>query len=124
VLLTGDIERKVERQLLASERNILDADVLIAPHHGSKTSSSVPFIRAVSPRYVLYSAGYLNRFHHPAMKIVQRYREMGVKQLDTAMTGAIRIMFAGRGNIRKPEIYRKMRYRPWRRDDGKADWFM
>ena len=123
-LLTGDIEAKVERQLLRRERAMLDVDVLIAPHHGSKTSSSGPFIRAVSPQYVLYPVGYRNRFHHPAMKIVRRYRENGVKQLDTAHSGAIRIMFSGRGNMLKPEIYRKTSHRPWRQGDGKPSHFM
>jgi beta-lactamase superfamily II metal-dependent hydrolase len=74
VLLTGDLERAGEQQLLAQP---LRADVLLVPHHGSKTSSSQTFIDAVQPKLALVSAGYRNRFGHPRADVLQRYLDSG-----------------------------------------------
>ena len=76
-LLPGDIEARAERRLLATRPEDLAADILLAPHHGSKTSSSPGFIRAVSPRYVVFPVGYRNRFGFPKADILRRYRELG-----------------------------------------------
>ncbi len=65
-LLPGDIEQVVERRLAAELGSGLGSDVLIAAHHGSATSSSSAFLAAVDPRWVLYAAGYANRFGFPA----------------------------------------------------------
>lgn len=94
VLLSGDIESKVEHLLVEKNRKQLAADVLIAPHHGSNTSSSTEFLKAVSPRLVIVSSGYKNRFRHPARKVVNRYAEMGVELLNTAYDGAIQLKFS------------------------------
>ncbi len=88
-LLTGDIESVVEHKLVAEHRADLDSDLLIAPHHGSKTSSSNEFIQAVSPDYVVYSAGYQNSFHHPHPKVTARYKKNGVTEYNTALQGAL-----------------------------------
>src|SRR5690606_10476271 len=66
----------------------LAADVLLVPHHGSKTSSSAAFIDAVQPRMALVQAAYRSRFGHPAPEVVQRYRERGVQIIDSARCGA------------------------------------
>ncbi len=66
----------------------LRADVLIAPHHGSKTSSSAPFLDAVQPRVAVFQAGYRNRFGHPAPEVMARYRERGVAAHVTPACGA------------------------------------
>jgi competence protein ComEC len=79
VLLTGDIEREQEASLVADQREALRSDVLIVPHHGSKTSSSAPFLDAVHPAVAVFQAGYRNRFGHPAPEVLDRYRERGVK---------------------------------------------
>jgi competence protein ComEC len=79
-LLAGDIEGPQEAALLArrgqgSDR--LRSTVLLAPHHGSKTSSSAEFVAAVRPAVVLVQAGYRNRYGHPAPEVVARYRALG-----------------------------------------------
>jgi competence protein ComEC len=81
----------VEHELLASARQRLAAEVLVAPHHGSRTSSSVAFVRAVHPAYVLFAVGYRNRFGFPRNEVVARYRAAGARVLDTAQSGAIQI---------------------------------
>lgn len=90
VLLTGDAEQLVEARLLRQDE-LLQSDILVAPHHGSNTSSSMPFIRAVNPRLVVISAGYKNRFHHPNAAVLARYTRQGLPWLSTAEQGAIRI---------------------------------
>jgi competence protein ComEC len=87
VLLVGDIERPQEAQLLAANAP-LKADVLLVPHHGSKTSSSAPFLDAVSPTLALVQAGYRNRFHHPAPVVLARYAERGIRVVESARCGA------------------------------------
>lgn len=94
VLLTGDISQKIERNLvkqpMQEPSNTLNADILIAPHHGSKTSSSMEFIKQVNPNWVVFSAGYKNRWRFPIKSVVQRYQQQGVEHLTTAKTGFIR----------------------------------
>lgn len=98
LLLTGDIERSVEQQLVEQRSRKLAADILVAPHHGSRTSSTHRFVNAVHPEYVLFPVGYRNRFGFPKPDVVQRYRETGARILDTATSGAVRIRLeAGRG---------------------------
>ncbi|WP_339668188.1 DNA internalization-related competence protein ComEC/Rec2 [Dasania marina] len=74
LLLTGDIERAREQQLVARYGDQLNAELLLAPHHGSLSSSSWPFIKRVQPKVVIYSSGYHNRFMHPSTQVVQRYQ--------------------------------------------------
>ena len=88
LLLTGDIEKSIEGELIASGQT-LSADVLIAPHHGSKTSSSIEFLRAVSPSSVVFSAGRNNRYGHPAESVTQRYTQLGTRCWSTAYHGSI-----------------------------------
>jgi len=86
-LLAGDIEQPQEAALLSSAAP-LKADLLLVPHHGSKTSSSAAFIEAVQPRWALVQAGYRNRFGHPAEAVVTRYEERGVRLATSAACGA------------------------------------
>jgi len=80
VLLTGDIEREQEVALLAaSAPGALRSDVLIVPHHGSRTSSTAAFLDAVQPRAAVFQAGYRNRFGHPAPDVMARYLERGIE---------------------------------------------
>ena len=72
-LLTGDIEREQEAALIAALPEALRSDVLIVPHHGSKTSSTAAFLDAVQPRVAVFQAGYRNRFGHPAAEVLARY---------------------------------------------------
>ena len=87
-LLAGDIERAQEARLVA-DGAALKADVLLVPHHGSKTSSSAVFLDAVAPRLALVQAGYRNRFGHPAREPMERYRERQVMVLDSPHCGAV-----------------------------------
>jgi competence protein ComEC len=90
VLLPGDIERPAEKSLLDNQDGDLAASILVAPHHGSTSSSSRGFVDAVSPEYVLFPVGYLNRYGFPKPAIIRRYRDAGALLLDTASAGAIR----------------------------------
>ncbi len=76
-LLVGDIERLQEAALLARQGDELQSTVLLAPHHGSKTSSSAEFLAAVQPEWVLIQAGYRNRYGHPAPEVLARYQALG-----------------------------------------------
>lgn len=87
VLLTGDIEKPQENRLL-SLGTTLRADVLLVPHHGSKTSSSDAFLDAVSPRIALVQAGYRNRYGHPAPAVMARYNERDISVFDSPRCGA------------------------------------
>ncbi|AYC33421.1 DNA internalization-related competence protein ComEC/Rec2 [Pseudomonas cavernae] len=90
LLLTGDIDARVERALLDAGREVR-ADWLLAPHHGSRSSSTAAFIKAVQPRAVLFSRGAHNAFGHPHPQVVARYRALQVRAYDTVENGALRI---------------------------------
>ena len=95
LLLTGDINKDVEADLIYNAANKkelskLTADILVAPHHGSKTSSSLGFIEAVNPQWVVFAAGYKNRWNFPIPEVVRRYQEHGVKHVTTSKSGFIR----------------------------------
>jgi competence protein ComEC len=86
-LLAGDIELAQEQRLVAAGAK-LQADWLLVPHHGSKTSSSAGFLDAVQPTWALAQAGYRNRFGHPAPPVVARYRERGIRLVSSPACGA------------------------------------
>lgn len=92
VLLTGDIEKPAENFLVHQNPSALTATVLIAPHHGSRTSSSPAFIQAVNPRYVLFPVGYQNRYHFPSAQVMQRYQQLPAQTWLLAETGAISLI--------------------------------
>ncbi len=118
LLLTGDIQRKTERNLLQdsnASKVKLDVDVITVPHHGSKTSSSEAFIQATSPALALVPAGYRNRFGHPKEKVLTRYKELGVEVLDTANSGAITIDFPADSGDFDLQLYRKIKKGFWSR---------
>ena len=87
VLLVGDIEAAQEQALVARGA-ALQADLLLVPHHGSKTSSSPALLEAVRPRTALVQAGYRNRFGHPAPDVLQRYRERNIRVVESSRCGA------------------------------------
>ena len=86
-LLVGDIEAPQELALL-HRAAIRPMDVLLVPHHGSKTSSTAPFIATVKPQWAVVQAGYRNRYGHPAQQVVQRYEDFGVALISTPDCGA------------------------------------
>jgi competence protein ComEC len=87
VLLTGDLEAQQEAEL--ARRSDLRADLLMAPHHGSRTSSSAALLDAVQARAVVVQAGYRNRFGHPAAEVMARYRQAQIRVVQTVHCGAL-----------------------------------
>lgn len=91
VLIPGDIEKESEYALVTKEfakgTSALNADILIAPHHGSNTSSTDIFIKHVSPKAVIYTQGYENRWKFPALNVVERYKQHNVQQYFTSSEG-------------------------------------
>jgi competence protein ComEC len=113
ILLTGDIEKDVEYRLIRQfPKNALQADILIAPHHGSGTSSTEDFLNAVQPKIALFSAGYRNRFQLPKTEVVQRYHRRQIQTWNTAQTGAISFRLSADG-ISKPRLAREAMRRYW-----------
>ncbi|WP_345814333.1 DNA internalization-related competence protein ComEC/Rec2 [Paraburkholderia sp. PREW-6R] len=90
-LLTADIEAPAERALLARERSALRAQVLVVPHHGSKTSSTEPFLDSVEPLVALFQVGYRNRFHHPNAGVFERYEARHIPLGRSDTDGAVRV---------------------------------
>lgn len=87
-LLTGDIEREQELALVEARPQDLRADVLVVPHHGSRTSSTAELLGAVQPRLGVIQAGYRNRFGHPAAEVVARYRGLEIPLVASPGCGA------------------------------------
>ncbi len=114
LLLPGDIEKTAEEDLVRKMGKRVDVDVLVAPHHGSKTSSSDQFIESVSPGYVLFPVGYRNRYNHPAITVIKKYRKRDIKSFDTARDGAIQLYFGE--DISIPVLYRVDHGHFWNRD--------
>ncbi|MCC4832408.1 DNA internalization-related competence protein ComEC/Rec2 [Shewanella sp. 10N.7] len=92
VLLTGDIEKSTE-QYLVEHKLLSPTDILLAPHHGSRTSSSEAFIDAVSPKQVIFTAGFANQYGFPKKDVVERYKTRGVETLISGNSGQITIDF-------------------------------
>jgi len=111
-LLTGDLEAKSEAKLLRDDSAVLRADVLVVPHHGSRTSSTPAFIRGVAPAIAVFACGYRNRFGHPRPDIVARYAAEAVHMVRTDMEGAVTLTFAS-GTPLQPVSARDLRRRYW-----------
>lgn len=92
ILLTGDLELRGEQELL-KQRSALPATILQVPHHGSKTSSSPAFLRAVAPQLAVASASRYNAWRLPAEKIIKRYRQNNIVWRDTAHLGQLSVLF-------------------------------
>ncbi len=105
LLLTGDIDKRKEKTLVLSQLDKLDTDILLSPHHGSNTSSSLQFIQATSPSLVIHSAGFLNRWKFPHADVISRYKDQRINQKITGYTGMIKLSVT-KGNVRF-ESYRQ-----------------
>ncbi|WP_144156383.1 ComEC/Rec2 family competence protein [Paraburkholderia sp. BCC1885] len=95
-LLAADIEAPVERILLARDRAALGAQILLVPHHGSKTSSTEPFLDSIEPLVAVFQVGYRNRFHHPNPGVFERYLARHIELARSDEDGAVQIL-AGYG---------------------------
>jgi competence protein ComEC len=110
-MLAGDIDARAERALAARYGAGLRASVLLAPHHGSKTSSTEVFLDLVAPRQAVFQVGYRNRFKHPHGPVVGRYEAHGVMLSRSDRDGAVR--FLTDGAALRVERYRSVRHRYW-----------
>lgn len=112
ILLPGDIEAPQEAQLINRSAALdLRADVMLAPHHGSGTSSTIAFLQAVRPSVALFQQGYRNRYHHPKHEVIVRYASMGIRRLRSDEAGAIMVRFDG--TTWKVDTYRQTHARYW-----------
>lgn len=112
-LLPGDIGRHVEARLAKLPPAAIRSDVLVVPHHGSDTSSSLDFLAAVRPSLGLLPVGHENRFGLPKPQVLARYDRYGVVLLDSAGSGAIRLRL-GRDGVQVQERWRQDHPRYWR----------
>jgi competence protein ComEC len=110
ILLAGDIEAAQEAELVESVPGKLRASVLLAPHHGSGTSSTLPFLNAVQPQLALFQVGYRNRYHHPKPEVYERYGELGIRRVRSDESGAVILQFGSSLNVSE---YRVEHARYW-----------
>jgi competence protein ComEC len=110
LLMPSDIELAQEQWLVEHERSRLRSEVLIAPHHGSKTSSSEGFLDAVDPQLLIYPVGYRNRYRHPAPEVDARYVQRNVQRLRTDLDGAITVHLRPDGIAWEREREKSPRY--------------
>lgn len=117
-LLPADVERDTETRLVERNGARLQADVLLAPHHGSKTSSTAEFVAAVQPQVVIFGAGWRNHFRHPRPEVQARYAGVAARQYVTGNGGAIglwRDPASGRIEVRE---YRREAAKWWNAPAG------
>lgn len=112
LLLTGDIEAASERALVQA-RAQLAADIVVVPHHGSMTSSIVPFVDSVYPDLAVVSAGFGNRWGFPKEQVVRRWEAMGAEVLNTATAGAVYFRVCADDGVTKIQAERELRRRFW-----------
>ncbi len=110
-MLTGDIESRAERELVAA--GVLPpTQIVIAPHHGSRTSSSAALVDALRAQYVVFATGYLNHWGFPKEEVVQRWQAAGATPYDTSTSGAIGFEVNASG-IKAPVQYRRAHPHYW-----------
>jgi competence protein ComEC len=101
----------VEKTLVQRWGDKLSAEVLVVPHHGSKTSSTPVFIKQVHPAIALFPVGYRNPYRHPNKQVLKRYITSGVELYDSASQGAVEILLRGSGI--EASGYRQLAKRYW-----------
>jgi len=112
VLLSGDVTAAGE-WLLARDKVKLKSDIMLVPHHGSKTSSTLRFIEAINPDIAIASLAKGNRWNLPSPEVVERYQTQGVKWLDTGEAGQVSVKF--RAENRHLSTLRQYERGPWYR---------
>lgn len=105
VLLTGDIEQAAEDYLVKTYGEQLASDVVILPHHGSKTSSSYRFLLDISPQYAIASLGFDNRFRFPHAKTLASLKALGIAFYRTDECGMVEVKLSAQIGIEKPKCY-------------------
>lgn len=112
ILLPGDIEASIENHLLHSQQLPEKLNVLLAAHHGSRTSSGVGFVNRMQPEIVVYSAGYRSQHGHPHLQVRQRYQAIGSREINTAESGAILFEW-DENKLQRVREYRQSSRRYW-----------
>ena len=112
---TGDVEGAGEGEMV-NGGGLSPAYALMVPHHGSATSSSLPWVQAISPRLAIFSVGRENRFGHPAAEVVERYRHLGIRMARTDRDGALLLRLGSR----RPVLWR-MRDGNWQAAPGTGE---
>ena len=112
VLLTGDIEAAQEAALVQRAAAALRSDVLLVPHHGSRTSSTAAFLDAVAPRLAVVQAGYRSRYGHPASDVLARYQARGIDVLRSDRCGGW-VWHSGQATPDNAGCTREQRRRYW-----------
>jgi competence protein ComEC len=112
ILLPGDIEASVENQLVRAQQLPKKRNLLLAAHHGSRTSSGVSFVNKMQPDVVVYSAGYRSQHGHPHLQVRQRFQAVGSRELNTADSGAILFEWDQNG-LQLVREYRQSSRRYW-----------
>ncbi|HJV76610.1 MAG TPA: DNA internalization-related competence protein ComEC/Rec2 [Noviherbaspirillum sp.] len=110
ILFPGDIEAVQEAELVRGNAEGLRASVLLAPHHGSGTSSTEAFLNAVQPDMALFQVGYRNRFRHPKQEVFDRYGRLGIKRIRSDESGAVTFRFGAGIDVSE---YRSAHPRYW-----------
>jgi competence protein ComEC len=112
ILLPGDIEAAPERKLTEGLL-VREVGLVLAPHHGSRTSSSELFVNALAAKYVVFSAGYANRWGFPKADVVQRWVDSGACALTTSAAGALEFSISDMGELTLSRAARVDWKRPW-----------
>ena len=116
LLLSADIEKRAEKQLVRYQYEQLKSTYLVSPHHGSKTSSSQAFLDAVDPDYIFIPVGFKNRYRMPHSTVLKRYRRRHIPILKTQNSGAISVRLGNIGqksSSKIPKEYRKDKQKYW-----------
>lgn len=111
-LLTGDVEAEAEAEMLAAGA-LRAVDIVVAPHHGSRTSSTAAFVAAVRPRWVVFTVGHRNRWRFPAQAVVERWQGTGAHALSTSATGAVHFVMQTGKPLEEPRRWRVEHHRFW-----------
>lgn len=118
ILMPGDIEQAVELNLMARRALPEKVSVLIAPHHGSRTSSTLPFVKHLRPETVVFSAAYRSQYGHPHPLVVDRYQAVGSRRLTTAYAGALEFIWTEKNAV-EVISYRQRQRRYWHEQEKK-----
>ena len=117
LLLSADIEKRAEKLLIKHRSAKLRSTYLVAPHHGSKKSSSRRFLDAVEPDLILIPVGFKNRYRMPHATVLRRYNDKGIPYIQTFQSGAVRILLGDisgqKSSSKLPEQYRKQWHKYW-----------